>query len=154
MLRDASSALEMMEMERSLKASQSHTLNHFLTRDIAQRASHLGSRRERTRGVNALGCVCPVFGQQQIRGRCGVINTTPPKLVIIVQHHYLSVLLTSCRYYRRLPEMQQRSLIGSTDLGPKLPRVEKTLTETSYTHADRGWYRGGQVRWEGEKRNK
>jgi hypothetical protein len=33
---DASSALEMKEMEGALKATQSHTLNHFLTKDLAQ----------------------------------------------------------------------------------------------------------------------
>jgi hypothetical protein len=37
MPRDASSALEMKEMEGSLKASQSHTLNHFLTQALAQK---------------------------------------------------------------------------------------------------------------------
>jgi hypothetical protein len=34
---DASSALEMKEMEGALKATQSHTLNHFLTQALAQR---------------------------------------------------------------------------------------------------------------------
>jgi hypothetical protein len=39
--RDASSALEMKEMEGSLKASQSHTLNNFLTQALAQRNQSL-----------------------------------------------------------------------------------------------------------------
>jgi hypothetical protein len=34
---DASSAIEMKEMEGALKATQSHTLNHFLTQALAQR---------------------------------------------------------------------------------------------------------------------
>jgi hypothetical protein len=38
---NASSALEMKEMESSLKASQSHTLNHFLTQALAQRNQSL-----------------------------------------------------------------------------------------------------------------
>jgi hypothetical protein len=37
MLGEASSALEMKEMEGALKASQSHTLNQSLTQALAQR---------------------------------------------------------------------------------------------------------------------
>jgi hypothetical protein len=38
---DASSALEMEEMDGSLKASQSHTFNLFLTQALAQRNQDL-----------------------------------------------------------------------------------------------------------------
>jgi hypothetical protein len=41
---DASSALEMKEMDGSHKASQSHTLNHFLTQALAQRNQDLALR--------------------------------------------------------------------------------------------------------------
>jgi hypothetical protein len=37
MLGDASSALEMKGIEGALKATQSHTLDHFLTQALAQR---------------------------------------------------------------------------------------------------------------------
>jgi hypothetical protein len=37
MLGDASSALEMKEMEGALKATQSHLLNHFLAQALGQR---------------------------------------------------------------------------------------------------------------------
>jgi hypothetical protein len=97
-LEDASSALEMKEMEGALKATQSHTLNRFLTQALAQRNQilALGGRE-----VNVLGCVCPMVGQQQMKDKKGgykyptsktscycaltvVIGTTDPRSVLPV----------------------------------------------------------------------
>jgi hypothetical protein len=44
MLGDASSALEMKGIEGALKATQSHTLDHFLTQALAQRNQVLALR--------------------------------------------------------------------------------------------------------------
>jgi hypothetical protein len=62
-------------MHRSLEASQSHTSNH----------SRISSRREWERVVNALGCVCPVVDQQQMKGEVRGINTHHKKLVVTMQ---------------------------------------------------------------------
>jgi hypothetical protein len=51
--------------------------------------------------VNALGCVCPVVGQQQMKGEKFGINTPPPELVVTVQNTVF---------------------IGTTDLRSVLPR--------------------------------
>jgi hypothetical protein len=99
MSRDGSSALEMKEMEGSLKASSSHTLNYFLTQVLAQRKKILALGG---RGVNALGCVCLVVGQQLMKGRCRGTNTPPPKLPVTVQ---------------------KLVFIGTTDLRSVLPRI-------------------------------
>jgi hypothetical protein len=56
-------------MHRSLEASQSHTSNH----------SRISSRREWERVVNALGCVCPMVGQQQMKGEVRGYKYPPPK---------------------------------------------------------------------------
>jgi hypothetical protein len=81
---DASTAFGMEEKDGGTQSFSISHLESLPHSSPGSKESNLSSRRERRRGVNALGCVCLVVGQQQMKGTRRYKYPTP-KLVVTMQ---------------------------------------------------------------------
>jgi hypothetical protein len=122
---DASTALEMKEIEGALKATQSHTLNHLLTQALAQRNQVLalggrGGEEWMLFGVFVLWLVSSKWG-----GEGGYKYPIPKTSRYCTKHGLYQYYWPQVGTTDGCLEMKQWGFIGSTGLGLKLPRFWK-----------------------------